>query len=250
MSRKFITVMVLAMMVFSFSFATVLLMPVSKENTELDPEPELEKIEIIITSEEYAKKPTDKPGGKPVKCYDFIGAKWKTLPVNLVVNPTNPDELSEEFITGAVDAGAEEWDSHSAADIYGSYSIDTSATYDDTVSELDGRNEVVFGPDEGAGTIAVTIIWGYFSGPPKNREIIEFDIKFNTYYPWGDASLNENLMDFQGIFTHELGHGFGLADVYDSGCLDATMYGYGDYGDTHARDLDTPDQTGIQELYD
>jgi len=95
---------------------------------------------------------------------------------------------------------------------------------------------------------------GLFSGPPRLRKIIEFDILFDTDYEWGYAGPTDedelgdtSVMDLQNIATHELGHGLGLADIYN--CPEVTMYGYSDYGETQKRTLDGPDITGIQELY-
>ena len=99
--------------------------------------------------------------------------------------------------------------------------IDYSSTWDD--DSPDGRNELLFGNYSKSGVIAVTIIWGYFSGPPPWREIIEFDILFDTDYTWGDASTDTTVMDLQNIATHELGHGFGLADLYESSASEETM---------------------------
>jgi hypothetical protein len=95
----------------------------------------------------------------------------------------------------------------------------------------------------------VTVIWGYFGGPPKTREIIEFDILFNTYYAWGDAETDENVMDLQNIATHEIGHGLGLADLYDTDAAEETMYGYADYGEMNKRSLYKGDIAGITALY-
>ncbi|NIP29559.1 MAG: peptidase M10A and M12B matrixin and adamalysin, partial [Candidatus Dadabacteria bacterium] len=64
------------------------------------------------------------------------------------------------------------------------------------------------------GVIAVTVIWGYFSGPPSIREIVEFDVLFDTDFTWGNATVNPTLMDLQNIATHEIGHGAGLGDLY------------------------------------
>jgi hypothetical protein len=92
-----------------------------------------------------------------------------------------------------------------------------------------------------------TVIWGYFSGPPRWREIVEFDILFNTEFSWGDADVDDYVMDLQSIATHELGHGAGLDDIYN--CELETMYGYASYGEITKRDLHTGDKAGIQDLY-
>jgi len=197
-------------------------------------------------------------------CYKFLskGVKWKELPVDYVIDPDNPDGLTENFVTSAISAGAEEWNSHTSAELFGSYSIDYGASWDDDAP--DGRNEMVFGDYPQSGVIAVTIIWGYFYGPPGKREIIEFDILFDTDFTWGDATdppikcydtpngtICEPVpvMDLQNIATHEIGHGAGLGDLYETACSEETMYGYSQEGETKKRDLNTGDITGIQELY-
>ena len=72
---------------------------------------------------------------------------------------------------------------------------------------------------------------------------------FDTDWIWGDAKVDASVMDLQNIATHELGHGAGLGDVYDTACSNVTMYGYSDYGETKKRDLEQPDIKGLQTLY-
>ena len=213
-------------------------------------EPELGENPSCADCKSQDPDPTPTPEPTPdSSCYGFIskGAKWRDTPVDLVIDPDNLDGLTQGFIVGAMEAGANEWDNHTGADIYGSYSIDHGATWDDTYR--DGRNEIVFGDYPQSGVIGVTIIWGYFIGKPSSREIVEFDILFDTDFTWGDATLGSNVMDLQNIAVHELGHGFGLGDLYTSACIDETMYGYSDYGETKKRDLAAGDIVGIQELY-
>jgi len=56
-------------------------------------------------------------------------------------------------------------------------------------------------------------------------------------------------MDVQNIATHELGHGLGLGDLYQTTAWQETMYGYSDNGETMKRDLYLGDIAGIQALY-
>jgi predicted Zn-dependent protease len=59
-------------------------------------------------------------------------------------------------------------------------------------------------------------------------------------------------MDLQNIATHELGHGFGLADLYNTQSqtqILQTMYGYASLGETMKRDLASGDIAGIRALY-
>jgi len=195
------------------------------------------------------KKDKDEPEEPTTACYAFLGKwiEWKEWPVNYIIDPDNPDGLTEEFVTKAISLGAEEWDSHTHAELFGTYSTDYSSSWDSDAP--DGRNELLFGDYPKDGVIAVAIIWGYFTGPPSSRRIIEFDVLFDTDFTWGDATIDTGVMDLQNIATHEIGHGVGLADLYNTVCLDETMYGYSNYGDTKKRDLNAGDITGIQELY-
>ncbi|MBU4087011.1 MAG: matrixin family metalloprotease [Nanoarchaeota archaeon] len=193
------------------------------------------------------KKDVEEPEDPTTSCYAFLGAKWNDLPVSYVIDPDNPDELTEEFVINAMSLGAEEWDNHTSADIFGSYEVDYFSSWDSDAP--DGRNELLFGDYEKDGVIAVAIVWGYFRGKPSSRKIIEFDILFDTDFAWGDAVSNPAVMDLQNIATHELGHGVGLADLYDTVCVEETMYGYSSYGDIAKRDLNEGDIIGIQNLY-
>jgi len=115
---------------------------------------------------------------------------------------------------------------------------------------------MVFANYDDPDVIAVTIIWGYFSGKPSDRRIIEFDILFDTDFNWGDTGEtsesqlgNTSVMDLWNIATHEIGHGLGLSDLYESTCTEVTMYGYSQEGETKKRTLDQADITAIQKLY-
>lgn len=223
---------------------TVVNVLAKKENKPL-----LEKITFIHYKKGFARKPSNGKALKPATCYSFLakGAKWKTLPVNYVINPQNPDNLGEEFIKNAIYQSAEEWDNHTSSELFGSYSLNYNASWDRF--SRDGKNELVWGNYPENGVIAVTNIWGYFSGPQNTRKIVEFDVMFDTDYNWGDAILNPSLMDLQNIATHEIGHGAGLSDLYNTNCSLETMYGYSNYGEIQKRDLNFGDILGIQKLY-
>ncbi len=209
----------------------------------------LSKITFIHYKKGFAPaKPPGTPGGGKggSVCYGFLasGAKWKT-PENYLVNPTSSG-LNETFVFNSVNFGTSEWETY-GGNIFESGSIDYTAYYSE--NSMDGNNTVSFGSYSEPGVIAVTNVWGYFSGPPKTRELVEWDMLFNTYYSWGDADSNPALMDLPNIATHELGHSAGMADLYTSGCTEETMYGYSTEGETKKRDLNAGDITGIQKLY-
>lgn len=233
--------------------------------------PDLEKIEFIHWKKGFAKPPCNndgicdpeenpscgdcKGGGngeeKPTPtatCYAFMGQygkkllKWRKSSVSYVINPVNPVQvLDEDFVISAIFAGAEEWDANTGTDLFGSYSVDYNATY----GVQNYVNAITWDDYPTEGVIGVATVW--YS--PATKTIVEFDIMFDIDWTWGDATGDETIMDLQNIATHELGHGVGLADVYEAECRAVTMYGYSDYGETQKRDLEPSDITGIQKLY-
>jgi len=175
-------------------------------------------------------------------CYKLMGVKWGDLPVNYVINPTNSQDLSESFVTNAIFASAETWDAATSKELFNNgYGIDSSATW----GIADYKNAYVFGTYSDNNVIAVTNIWY----TRRDRQIVDYDVLFNTYYNWGDATLNPLLMDLQNIATHETGHGIGLADIYTTSCSAVTMFGYSGYGDISKRTLEKADITGLQKMY-
>jgi len=235
------------------SFTTPTIITVLAKRPDQTPPP-LEKIVFIHHKKGHVKPPgVGKPNGDSGE-YKLLGkgVKWKAETIALYIDSSNSG-LTQSFVEEAVRIAAEEWDDGACSD-WGGVEIDlvdeyhtmSGATFDE--DSPDGKNEILFGWEE-PGTIAVTIIWGYFGGPPKTREIIEFDILFNTYYAWGDAETEENVIDLQNIATHEIGHGLGLADLYDTDAAEETMYGYADYEEMNKRSLYKGDIAGITALY-
>lgn len=199
---------------------------------------DLERVDFI----HYAKPPSSaKAGGSPA-CYKLMGVKWGAFPVGYFINPSNPQGLSEAFVTSTIGASAETWDASTSKELFNdAYSIDYSATY----GIQNFQNAIDFGDYPDDNVIAVTSVWYYIVG----RKIAEFDMRFNTRFAWGDATLDATKMDLQNIAVHELGHSVGLADIYSLSCSIVTMYGYSGYGETSKRTLETPDITGLQKMY-
>ncbi len=187
-----------------------------------------------------ARPPWAGGGGKggDTKCYETFakGAKWKTV---------------EQYITGAgidpvvTQTSLDTW--NAVHTIFGAR--DTLGVTDgaDDVSP-DGKNEVEFANLGPTNTIAYTIVWGIFYGPPRNRELVEWDAVFNTDYPFGDADDDSSVMDYQNIATHEFGHSSGLGHPENT-CTEETMYAYASLGETKKRDLNAGDIAGISDLY-
>jgi len=207
----------------------------------------LTKIKLIHYRNGHVK-PEHPGGGKTDSgLYTYLsrGMKWRTTE-GFTLNPVNGQGLSNAFVTGAVSAAMAEWESH-GGDIFGDLSISYSAAYDEDA--IDNVNAISFGSYPQSNVIAVTIIWGYFGGPINQREIVETDVLFNTGFTWGDATVDSDYMDLQNIATHEIGHCAGMGDLYSTGAVLETMYGYSTEGETSKRDLYTGDIAGIAKLY-
>lgn len=225
----------------------------------------LEKRVFIHYRRGYGRPPGvggGKPGGDGHSDHYALlgrGVEWKGTAI-LFVDPEGSG-MDPETVVLIIEISAEEWDDGAYSgwggvqvNLFDGYTQVNDGSFDDELEELDERNELLFGEYSDPNVIAVTVIWGYFSGPPRWREIVEFDILFNTDFSWGDADVDDDgtvdnvgVMDLQSIATHELGHGAGLDDTYS--CELETMYGYASYGEITKRDLYTGDKAGIQDLY-
>ena len=208
--------------------------------------PQLEKITFV----HYIKGSQGKPTwDENVTDYKLIkgGIKWKTLPIKYSISLySKPDYLNDSFVINAIINAAETWDRYVVdTDLFNM----TGVTNDPVVSG-DGNNTVGWGalPEN---VIAVTHLWYN----PATKEIVEFDIVFNTLYKWGNAdpdndgiAENSSVMDLQNIATHEFGHN-GLDDLRPPKDSELTMYFASYYGDIKKRTLGIGDILGIQKLY-
>jgi len=210
----------------------------------------LEKITFIHYKKGFAKPPWAGGGGGSTdtsNCYGFLakGAKWKTTEPYLI-NPTNSQGISQSDVVNATSLADSQWDNQVAFNVFGTGSVNNSAGYNN--GSLDGTNTISFGSVSSQGAIAVTNVWGYFSGPPQTRELVEWDMLLDQQdFAWGIGAADK--MDLQNIITHEIGHSAGMGDLYESGCSSQTMYGYSTEGETSKRDLDVGDIKGIKTLY-
>ena len=167
------------------------------------------------------------------KCYKLMGVKW----------PSTPNYVAEnQKLLDIAGISISKWDDETGFDLLGGGTVDSSAGFSDV---RDGKNSYSFDDYPLSGVIAVCRTWWN-----KNGEIIEYDIMFDEDFDWGNATSSETpVMDLQNIATHEIGHGFGLLDLYMRRCDDQTMYGYSGYGDIEKRTLEYGDILGIKAIY-
>ena len=212
------------------------------------------------------KIPTHKPnhpgnpgggGGKTSTCYAFIAGsaiKWKVAE-NYLVDPTNSSGLDHSWVVSKVQEAIFSWDNQVGPAIFGPEVLGTI----DRASignSANGQTEWVFDTIDDPGVIAYTVVWGIFSGPPRNRELREWDMVFDDVdFDWGDAGpTNENalgnteVMDFLNILVHEFGHAAGMGHPGDT-CTEETMFRYATEGETKKRTLFAGDIAGIKKLY-
>jgi len=245
--KKIIGIGVFILMVLAGVWSTKAMAKENKRPSGLEGKGALSKITFIHRKKGYGKPPW--AGGEKDKtssCYGFLakGAKWKNTE-DYFVNPTNSGlEENEDFVNQAFKNSVDEWEKH-GGDIFGNQIIDDEAVYNEM---WDDENVAAFGTYPDSNVIAVTTIWGYFNGPPKTRELVEWDMLFNTHFKWG-VGASEEWMDLQNIATHELGHSAGMNDLYETSCDLETMYGYSKNGEIIKRSLNAGDIVGIQKLY-
>jgi len=163
--------------------------------------------------------------------------KWFTPSATYLVNPTGGPANT----LSAIQASMQTWTDVIPSVftfVYGGTSSSTSC------ANYNGINLVCFGSMGLTGTLAQNSFWYY----TVSGQIIESDVKFNTDYLWAtDGSASA--YDVQNVGTHEFGHSLSLADLYNTGDSEKTMYGYAATGETKKRSLDQDDINGISYLY-
>jgi hypothetical protein len=203
---------------------------------------------FVHYKKEFARpgKPSGAKSPKASSCYAFLapGVKWKvTEPY--VFDETAPDGAAR---LADIEAAITTWETAASKTILGAGSL--GKVDPENVGTLNGKNEAMFGNISEPGVIAMTIVWGVWSGPPSGRQLKEWDMVFGIGWAWGNELTDPDttLNDFLNIATHEIGHAVGMDHPSDS-CTEETMYAYADYNETKKRDLNAGDITGIRKLY-
>ncbi|HET6518075.1 MAG TPA: matrixin family metalloprotease, partial [Nitrosopumilaceae archaeon] len=169
-------------------------------------------------------------------CFAFLanGVKWNTIE-DYLVDPSNTVGLNEDGVRSKIATAIQTWEDSTTGNIFG---IEVSGNVDGVMNnEPDNKNEVFFGDVDGSNSIAVTIVWGIFRGPPSERELVEWNqvydqVEFTSWSLTGEPDT----MDFLNIATHEVGHAAGLGHP-DSSCTEETMFAFASLGETKKQDL-------------
>ena len=167
------------------------------------------------------------------------------IPVTIAVFTSNEDGLGATFITSAIAQSAQAWDEATTANLLSNTPVVTGTKV--AAVSLNQENAVFFADYKDSNVIAMASYWYNRA----TKEIVECDIMFNTDFQWGDATnpATPLVMDLQNIATHELGHFFNLADIYDTSKDYLTMYGFSWEGDIGKRTLAPGDIAGINAVF-
>jgi hypothetical protein len=178
------------------------------------------------------------------------GVKWSSasLPVTYHVDPDNaPSGAISE-----VEAAFETWDAVVEVELYNPAVEDSGAEPSLNEGVVDHVNTVTWRPIPDLSIIAVT----YFAWNRTTKELVEFDIIFNSNLAWGidpdgegGVELTGDNFDVRNIATHEAGHTLVLDDLYKPKARELTMYGYSAPRETKKRSLGLGDNLGILKLY-
>ncbi len=140
----------------------------------------------------------------------------------------------------AIQSAAQTWTDVESSDFVFSYLGPT-----DTQLPPGVRTNVI---DFGALSDTVTLAETRYLYNPQTGEMLENDIRFNTYFAWA-TNGSPTAFDVQNIATHEFGHCLGLEDLRSSDDKEKTMYYSSPSGEQSKRILHSDDIAGISYLY-
>jgi hypothetical protein len=205
--------------------------------------------DVGVIETTYYGRPEDKGpppgkgggGGGGDKGYEILrgGVKWNLsdypdgVPYMLALDGA-PVGADVEIV-----AAFEAWDAETSVEIFGG-------------PVAGSANTVSWAPIATEEVIAqCTIIYNR-----RSKEIIEFDIVFNSNMPWdidadgeGTGYTLTDAFDIHNIAIHEIGHTLHLGDLYDSNYSEMTMYGYATLGEVKKISLESGDIAGLHKLY-
>jgi len=223
--------------------------------------------QLLLSSHASAAKQRDvSPTWRQLKCAAPIrhGARMRHSS-GYVLHTDNNSGLSARQVVDAVETGIDAWRCVFAAlnvEPLGPLSgVVEQATEPIVFDRPTGQNHIGFGklhmPDGTEDeTLGVTVSFGTFNADrPSDRYLAEFKTLYNDAYTWANCADSHSdcertgAIDLQSIAVHEMGHAFGLDDLYASECSQATMYWSSPPGDTSKRSLEADDIGGMRLLY-
>lgn len=139
------------------------------------------------------------------------GVRWRTQP-RYNVNSANSIGVDPSSFLQWLEEARQAWNGAAGCTVWGE--INPSIVVDGGDFDApDWKNEILFSNLGDPNTLAIVVSWIDTSA----KEIVESDMIFNTgagSYPVDRVAL------------HEMGHMFGLKDIYSSLCSHVIMYGY------------------------
>jgi hypothetical protein len=220
---------------------------------------DIEGIAFLHPRKHNAKGGKPGGGGGTTTCYSLMssGAKWKAVE-GFIVDPATSSPITPASVANNIESALSQWENAivppTAIFGTGSTAAIGAAARAAIGSSANGLNEFVFDSIQQNGVIAVTIVWGRFSGPTFARQLVEWDMIFDDEdfefvdFVTGVTPITPNTMDFLNIFQHEAGHALGLSHP-SSTCNDETMFASAAAGETKKRSLESGDIAGINALY-
>jgi len=198
---------------------------------------------IIIGSENQNEESSSQANinNIEIECHALFaeGSRWKHTE-NFYVDTSNPNGLSESFIFATLNQGFNEWNTRlNDFRLIGNRITPLPPGIQPSISSPDGRNLISFRSISPSSILAIAIVYGIFSGPISQREIVEVDKVFNTQISnWGDAVIQSNVIDLLNVDVHENGHWFGIDH---NNCEESTMFPSASVNEVKKRTLITDD---------
>jgi len=176
------------------------------------------------------------------------GVKWSSASLS-VTYYVDPDGAPTGAVS-EVQAAFETWDVVITTELFDNAIKNENVNPSLNGGVVDYVNTVTWRPISDLNVIAVT----YFAWNRTTKELIEFDIIFNSNLAWGidpdgEGSTTITQHDVRNIATHEAGHTLVLDDLYTPKARELTMYGYSAPGETKKISLGLGDRIGIEKLY-
>lgn len=180
-----------------------------------------------------------------VGTYAETGWHLPTDGLTYAVNVASAPGAIEGSVVAALERAAATWTDADADKIlsFGGTSTATRPRYN-------GENSILWRKLR-SGVLALAYVWWH----PTTGEVLDADMVFNLRVPWavndpasGDCGGVPTAYDFQAIATHEFGHWDGLDDLYGTGEIDLTMYGFATLGELKKVSLGTGDTLGAQAI--